>query len=168
MNWKRRERKHWRCVRTWRTKAVEALEKEVTLPVLHIVDFTARENIGAGYWKVELLNTGAVMEEDFYKARLRSKYGLEVFVPSEGFNEKADNLIFNEFSNESIAEDVVAEWHSAYGALVSEHGVECMVLACTEFRLVFREQDFSVPNFETTTLHAKAVAERALREREFG
>ncbi len=146
-------------------KAADALEREVSLPVLHIVDFTAREIVHAGYQKVGLLGTRAVMEEEFYRARLRERFGLEVFVPGQEFRERVDHLIFQELSKETITEDVRTTFHDAYTSLVQDQHVDCVVLACTEFRLVFGEKDAAVPTFETTTLHAKGIAEWALQDR---
>ncbi|KAJ9605365.1 hypothetical protein H2200_010022 [Cladophialophora chaetospira] len=143
-------------------KAATGLEREVGLPVLHIADFTALEVVRAGCRKVGLLGTRAVMEKDFYKARLREKHGLEVFVPSEEFSSKVDRLIFEDLSKETIASDVRKTFHDEYAHLVHDQLVDCVVLACTEFRLVYGEDDFTVPTFETTTLHAKGIAEWTL------
>ncbi|KAJ9654092.1 hypothetical protein H2198_006831 [Neophaeococcomyces mojaviensis] len=145
-------------------KAADALKREVGLPILHIADFAGREVMTQGYKKVGLLATRAVMEEDFYLERLRSKYGLEVFVPDKEFREKADRLIFEELSKEVVEQDVSDTIHGAYQSLVREEGVECIILGCTEFRLVFGEKDKIVPTFETTSLHARGIAEWLLEE----
>lgn len=151
-------------------KAADAIERDVQgLPVLHIADFTAREIVnskGTKLMKVGLLGTRAVMEEEFYKARLRDRYGLDVFIPrDEDFRNSVDGLIFGELTKPEIADGVKDRFRAAYRELVQEQKVDCVVLACTEFRLVFNDEDFSVPTFETTALHAKGIAEWALQER---
>ncbi|EXJ53902.1 hypothetical protein A1O7_09238 [Cladophialophora yegresii CBS 114405] len=128
-------------------KAADALVTQLDLPVLHIVDFTAEEVVKGGHRRVGLLGTRAAMEEDFYVARLREKYGLEVAVPGAESRERVDGLIFNELSKATIDRDVRQSFHDAYASLVREQGVECVVLACTEFRLVFRAEDFTVSTF---------------------
>ena len=143
-------------------KAADSLEREAGLPVLHIADFTAREVVKGGHKKVGLLATRAVMDEEFYKSRLRDRYGLEVFVPREDFRADANRIIFEELSKDVISKDVVTEIHGAYQELVQDHGVDCMVLGCTEFRLVFGSEHMTVPTFETTMVHAKGIAEWAL------
>lgn len=145
-------------------KAADALEREVGLPVLHIADFAGREVMRHGYKKVGLLATRAVMEEEFYKERLRTRYGLEVFVPAKEFREKADRLIFEELSKEFVEQDVIGTIHEAYQSLAREARVECMILGCTEFRLAFGEKDKTVATFETTNLHAMGIAEWLLEE----
>ncbi|KAK5079390.1 hypothetical protein LTR51_001587 [Lithohypha guttulata] len=145
-------------------KAADTVQREVGLPILHIADFAGREVVMQGYKKVGLLATRAVMEEEFYMERLRREYGLEVFVPDQEFREKADRLIFEELSKEVVEQCVVDTIHSAYQNLVREKGVECVILGCTEFRLVFGKKDRTVPTFETTSLHAKGIAEWLLEE----
>ena len=142
-------------------KAAQSLEQSLSLPVLHIVDFTARKIVERDFKKIGLLATRAVMEEDFYKSRLQ-EFGLETAVPPEAFRSTADNDIFAEMSKGVISEDVKSRWRKAYRFLVHEQGVDCMILACTELRLVFTPGDLSIPTFETTTIHAEGIADWAL------
>lgn len=144
-------------------KAAEDLEKATGLPLLHIVDFTARAIVDRGYKKVGLLATQAVMEEGFYTARLR-RFGLEIYVPDHEFRSDADRMIFNEMSKESIPDGVKARWHTAYMKLLQDHQVDCIILGCTELRLLFGPEDLKAPTFETTTIHARGIAEWALGE----
>lgn len=144
-------------------KAADELEKSTGLPVLHICDFTARQIVDKGHRRVGLLATRAVMEEDFYKDRLRG-FGLEVYVPDEDFRSDADRMIFCEMSKEQISQGVKTTWHTAYQDLVQDHNVDCIILGCTELRLVFGQEDLTAPTFETTTIHARGIADWALAE----
>ena len=146
-------------------KAADTVEQRCGLPVLHIADFTGQAIVNRGFKKVGLLGTRAVMEEEFYKARLREKYGLEVFVPSKEFREKVDGLIFGELSRQPIAEEVGNVFKDAYNGLIHDHKVDCVALACTELRLVLDVEEMDEPVFETTTLHAEGIAEWALQEK---
>lgn len=141
-------------------KAADALERSTDLPVLHIVDFTGREIAKNNFTKVGLLATRTVMEEDFYKNRLRDRFGVQVFVPEDStFRAHADHDIFNEMSKQVIPEHVKSSWRTAYSKLVHDNKVDCVVLGCTELRLVFHPEDMTVPTFETTMLHAKGIAD---------
>src|SRR5882672_6581065 len=62
-------------------KMAEEIEKTVKIPLLHIADGTAEEIVAKGIKKVGLLGTAFTMEQEFYKGRLKKKYGLEVLVP---------------------------------------------------------------------------------------
>jgi len=146
-------------------KSAGDLERQSGLPVLHIADFTAREIVKQSYKRVGLLATRAVMEDDFYKGRLKGRFGLDVVVPDHEFRVQADRLIFDELSKDKVDPEVVSIIHSAYQQLVREKDVECMILGCTEFRLVFTPENITVPTFETTALHAKGVADWLLDEK---
>lgn len=143
-------------------KAADSLEDELELPVLHIVDFTARSVLEGGHRRVGLLGTEAVMEENFYRSRLE-KYGLEVCTPTNAaFRAAADDSIFNELSKEVIPGSARAAWYNASRELINEQKVDCLILACTELRLVLHQQNLSVPLFETTTIHAHGIVDWAL------
>lgn len=89
---------------------------------------------------------------------------MKVFVPGKGFREKVDGFIFDELSKQPVEEGVRGCFQEAYKDLLEEHQVDCIVLACTELRLVFDVEKMSVPVFETVALHARGVAEWALRD----
>jgi aspartate racemase len=144
-------------------KAADDLVKSTALPVLHIVDFAGREIVRHGFKKVGLLATKAVMEEEFYKSRLNDRYGLEVVVPDDtAFRDRADGQIFEEMSKAIIPDHVKRSWERECHKLVDDHHVDCVVLACTELRLVLGTEDARVPMFDTTLLHAQGIAEWAL------
>lgn len=145
-------------------KAADAIEKRTALPVLHIADFTGQAIVQRGFRKVGLIATRAVMEEEFYKARLGERYGLEVFVPGKEFREKVDGFIFHELSKQPVEEGVRRSFEEAYQDLLKEYQVDCIVLACTELRLVFDVEKMRVPVFETVALHARGVADWALSD----
>lgn len=145
-------------------KGADALEKRTALPVLHIADFTGQAIVRRGFRKVGLIATRAVMEEEFFLKRDLGGYGLKVFVPGKGFREKVDGFIFDELSKQPVEEGVRGCFQEAYKDLLEEHQVDCIVLACTELRLVFDVEKMSVPVFETVALHARGVAEWALRD----
>lgn len=144
-------------------KAADTVQECTALPVLHIADFTGQAIVERGFRRVGLIATRAVMEEEFYKARLGERYGLEVFVPGKEFREKVDGFIFDELSKQPIEDSVRDCFEEASKELAEEHQVDCIVLACTELRLVFDVEKMSVPVFETVALHARGVAEWAMR-----
>jgi len=45
---------------------------------------------------------------------------------------------------------------------VAEDGVDAAILGCTEFALLVRPGDFSVPALDTTEIHARAAMDFAL------
>jgi len=136
----------------------DRLQEKINLPIIHIVDETAKAIIEQGFRKVGLLGTKYTMEMSFYKERL-GKFGLQILVPEEqetrdylqyvikeelgkGFINPASRTTFI-----SIAEDLLAR------------GAECIILGCTEIPLLISQDDFQHPVFDTTKIHSGAIVE---------
>ena len=69
------------CTNTMHKVASE-IEAEISIPILHIADATAKKLVSDGVKKVGLLGTRFTMEQDFYKSRLTDKFEIEVIVPN--------------------------------------------------------------------------------------
>ena len=101
------------------------------------------------------------MEQDFYKGRLKELFGLDVIVP-----EPADRCVVHDIIyKELVAGEVREKSRIAYREIIArliERGAQAIILGCTEIMLLVKDQDSSVPLFDTTTLHAMAAVDRAL------
>lgn len=142
-------------------KMAEDVEKNVSIPLLHIADGTAEKIVEKGIKKVGLLGTGFTMEQDFYKGRLKSKYSLEVIIPEEADRKIVHDVIYNELCVGKIKQDSKEEYVRIMKDLVDK-GAEAIILGCTEITLLVKQTDSSVPLFDTTAIHAQAAVEYAL------
>jgi aspartate racemase len=142
-------------------KVAEAIEGAVGIPLLHIADATAAEVKSLGLRKVGLLGTRFTMEQDFYKARLRDRHGIEAIVPGETDREIVHRVIYDELCLGKVLEPSREEYRRVIRGLV-EAGAEGIVLACTEIPMLVGPEDSPVPVFDTTALHARKAAEWAL------
>jgi hypothetical protein len=70
------------CTNTIHT-VTDAVQDAVSIPLLHIVDPTARAIKDAGLSTVGLLATRYTMERDFYRGRLEYEHGLRALFPDE-------------------------------------------------------------------------------------
>src|SRR5215510_4190310 len=59
-------------------KMADDVQASIKIPLLHLADTTAERIKDCGLRKIGLLGTRFTMHEDFYKGRLRDKFGLEV------------------------------------------------------------------------------------------
>lgn len=144
-------------------KVAPAIEAAVGIPLLHIADPTAGEAIRAGFSAVGLLGTRFTMEEEFYRARLRERHGLAVIVPAAPEREIVHRVIYEELCLGRIREDSRAEFRRILAGL-AERGAQAVILGCTEIGLLVGPGDAPVPLFDTTAIHARAAAERALAD----
>lgn len=139
------------------------IEGATELPLLHIADFTAERIVQAGFKRVGLLGTRFTMEKEFYRARLTDKFGLDVVVPGEQSRVAIHDVIYNELVNGVIKESS----REIYQRVISEladAGAECLILGCTEIGLLVDETRSALPIFDTTTIHAIAAADWAMRD----
>jgi aspartate racemase len=138
-----------------------AIERVVSIPLLHIADATARVITAAGLGCVGLLGTRYTMEHDFYRGRLESQYGLEVRIPEKENRDVVHKVIYEELCLGHVLDGSRAPVARVIDKLVAA-GAQGVILGCTELGLLIRPSDSSVPLFDTTELHAVAAAEEAL------
>jgi aspartate racemase len=142
-------------------KVTPEIEKSINVPLLHIADLTAKKVLLSGIKTVGLLGTRYTMEQDFYKSRLECS-GLNVVVPNEHDRDIVNRVIYNELCLGIINQQSKDEFKRIIEGL-ADSGVQGVILGCTEIGLLIRQEDFSLPLYDTAVIHAKGVAEYALK-----
>ena len=150
------------CTNTMHKMAAE-VQKNISIPILHIGDATAERVKAQKFRKVGLLGTRFTMEEDFYKGRLTKKHGLQVMIPTEEDRAIVHRVIYDELVIGEINPTSRAQYQRIIDEMVQQ-GCEGIVLGCTEIGLLVKETDSRVPLFDTTRIHAIAAVEYALSE----
>ncbi len=148
------------CTNTMHRMA-EQVQAAVAIPLLHIADATAERIKAQGIRRVGLLGTAFTMEQDFYKGRLRHRFGLDVLVPEADDRAVVHRVIYQELV-QGRAEPVSRDAYRAVIARLVERGAEAVILGCTEIMLLVKPEDSAVPLFDTTAIHAEAAVARAL------
>jgi len=148
------------CTNTMHRVAPD-IEARVRVPLLHIADPTAEAIKAAGISTVGLLGTRFTMEQDFYRGRLERKFGLTVHVPEPASRELIHQVIYQELCRGVISEPSRASLQRVVAGLAGM-GAEAVILGCTEIGLLLRDEDVSIPLFDTTLLHAEEAASFAL------
>jgi aspartate racemase len=142
-------------------KIAPAIESAVGIPLFHIADPTALAIKDAGFAKVGLLGTRFTMEQDFYRKRLGERHGLQVVIPKQEDREIVHRVIYEELCLGKVLANSRAEYRRIIADLVAQ-GAEAVILGCTEISLLVGSGDAEVPLFDTTSIHARKAAERAL------
>ncbi len=93
-------------------KVADAISARTTVPLLHIADATAEQIVARGIRRVGLLGTQFTMEQDFYKGRLESRYGLDVVVPDAAERAIIHRVIYDELCR-GIVRDTSREQYKA-------------------------------------------------------
>jgi len=131
------------------------------IPLLHIADATAMAIKKKGIKRVALLGTKYTMEEEFYKGRLRAKYGFEVLIPPEEDRNIINQIIYDELCLGKVEEESKKQFVQIIGRLKNQ-GAEGVILGCTEISLLIKEKDSPLELFDTTAIHARAAVDFAL------
>lgn len=143
-------------------KMAEEVQSSINIPLLHLADVTAERIKEQGLKKVGLLGTKFTMEEDFYKGRLIKKHGLEVVIPNDEEREAINNILYDELCMGEIKKISKDKFKKIIDNLVLK-GAEGIILGCTEIPLLIDKEDYEIPLFDTTRIHAEEAVEYALQ-----
>jgi len=142
-------------------KMADDVQKNISIPLLHIANATAGAVKKKGLKKTALLGTKFTMEGDFYKKRLKEKYTIETIIPDDGERQEIHDVLYNELCLGIIKQTSKERYLEIINNLVSR-GAEGIILGCTEIPMLIKQEDVEVPVFDTTEIHAKAAVEFAI------
>jgi aspartate racemase len=148
------------CTNTMHKMAPE-VSAAIDIPLLHIADATASVIKAQHLLTVGLLGTRFTMEGEFYRGKLEKDHGLKVLIPDNKGRESVHRIIYDELVKGVIRE----ESRKAYLDVIADletRGAEGVILGCTEIPLLVKQEDVSIPIFDTTTIHAQAAVDWAL------
>lgn len=141
-------------------KVADAVERAVSIPLLHIGDVTAEAVRGRSLSRVGLLATAYTMEQPFLRERLAA-HGLTVLVPEADDRALVHRVIYEELCLGVVSDESRRAYREVIGRLVAA-GAEGVILGCTEIELLVDQSDSAVPVFPTTRLHVEAAVTAAL------
>jgi len=143
-------------------KVAQDIAEQITIPLLHIADMTADAILTEGIKTIGLLGTRYTMEQEFYKSRLEQK-GIQVLIPEEDDRHIVNQVIYDELCLGQIKQNSKLQYKNIIEKLVLA-GAEGIILGCTEIGLLVKQEDATVPLFDTTAIHAKGAVDVALRK----
>jgi len=143
-------------------KMADEVQRAIQIPLLHIADVTAEAVKANGQSRVGLLGTKFTMEQDFYKGRLQEIHGIDVLIPEDKERQVIHDILYNELCLGEIKELSKGKFQSIIQNLV-ERGAQGVILGCTEIPLIVSQEDYEIPLYDTTALHARAAVDFALQ-----
>ena len=119
----------------------DALEEEVSVPIINILDETVQECIKEipNCKTIGVLATRGTIESDSYK-RFTDKYGMNYVVPDEDDQESLMDIIYNQVKAGKPVD--ILEFMRIIGAL-KKKGSDAVVLGCTELSIINRDYDIT-------------------------
>jgi aspartate racemase len=141
-------------------KYADRLQKVINVPIVHIAESTAQEINKKNLTIVGLLGTKYTMEEDFYTSKLEAA-NIRTIVPEKEDREFINATIYSELLKE-IFKDESKKRFLEIMIQLQQRGAKGIILACTEIPLIIKDDDFHLPLFNTTAIHARAAINFAL------
>ncbi|MFP3442540.1 aspartate/glutamate racemase family protein, partial [Pantoea sp. SIMBA_133] len=83
-----------------------------------------------GVARVGLIGTRFTMEQDFYKARLKERFGIDVVIPNEQERAEVQQVIFDELCHGHIHASSRERYLDIMTSL-HQQGAEAIILGCT-------------------------------------
>ena len=151
------------CTNTMYKLADQVIEA-TSIPLIHIADATAAEINNKQSQRPLLLATRYTMEQDFYKGHLRVAQGIEVAIPEDAGRTIVHDVIYEELCQGVIRPESKQRYLDVVEQTRETDSVDSIIFGCTEVGLLIHQDDFDIPTFDTTELHAKAALDFALSE----
>ena len=145
---------------------IEELNEQLNLPIIsafeEIPAFVAR--VHPGIKRVGLLATIGTVQGGLFANKIRER-GIVAFVPEPSDQERVNNAIY---TIKSSAEPQLREESKKILIDVANHiiesGAQGIIAGCTEIPLVLRQEDISVPFFDSLWILARAAVREARGE----
>jgi len=141
-------------------KIADAVQEAVAIPLIHVAVVTASAIKQQQIRTVALLGTKYVMQQEFYRQKLEEQ-GLQVLIPSQADIEYINNAIYTEFAKGVFTEEAKQRFLQIIDTLVAQ-GASGAIFGCTEIPILLKQEDCSIPVFDTTLLHATAAVDFVL------
>jgi len=134
------------------------------IPLLSIVAATCRHAQGLGVRKLGLLGTRFTMTSDFY-ANHFLRHDMALVVPDAAERDRIQHLLFTEIELGIIREPTRQELLAIAKKMIHEHGIQALILGCTELPLILQENAYDIPFLNTTALHVQAIVDCCLEKK---
>ena len=144
-------------------KVADRIQKKISIPVINVIDETAKVIKAKNITNIGLLGTKFTMEEDFYTDKLKYNYKLNPIVPAEKERKYIHEKIYNQFAKGMFLDKTKQEFLNIIENL-QEKGAEGIILGCTEIPLLIKQEDVNIPLFDTLKIHLKSAVDFCLKE----
>lgn len=140
-------------------KVYAQVAQNAGIPILHIADATGIAIQKRGLKRVGLIGTKYTMEDGFIAEWLKQHYGIETLVPSSASARHELQRIISDELELGIFKPESKKFVLGQIEELRKLGARGIVLGCTEFPLIIKPTDVSLPVFDTTLLHSQMAVD---------
>jgi aspartate racemase len=138
-------------------KLAGRVRRAVGIPLVHIVEETARAIRGLGLEKVGLLGTRITTEDGFYAESLEA-CGIRTLLPTAPDRAELQRIIFEELALGRL-EPASRDACLRMAQELAGRGAQAVVLGCTELPLLLADSPAKIPWLDTLDIHVRAAVE---------
>jgi aspartate racemase len=138
----------------------DAVQAQVSLPLVSIVEVTADAAVAQGLKRLGLLGTRFTMQGEFFPAVFAAR-GLQIVAPEGGDVDYVHNVYVNELVRGQFLDASRAGLVQVMERL-RPRGIDAVILGGTELPLILRDVPFSLPLLDTTRIHVDAALRAAM------
>ncbi len=139
------------------------LRSRVGIPMISIVEETARVADRRGLGRLLLLGTKFTMQGTFYQ-QVFSRSGIELVVPENGEQLYIHDKLLGEIGLGRIVDETRRALLAIIDRVRTSSGIDGVILGCTELPLILTEDAFGLPFLDTTRIHADSAVRWSLGE----
>lgn len=139
----------------------EAVQKAISIPLVHIADATAEFLTKNGCKNPGLLGTKFTMEKEFYKGRMKQLFDISILTPNQDDRNIIHNVIYDELCLGTILPTSKQEYLRIIDELV-QSGADSIIAGCTEVPLLIKKEDLALPFADTTQIHVSKILNLAI------
>lgn len=143
-------------------KVADQIQQAVNIPLIHIADATAAVVKAKGVKRPALLATRFTMEQEFYTGHLARRHDLHAVIPDKAGRDRVHSIIYDELCRGVVTETSKAVYLDEVAKLRSMQAADGLIMGCTEIAMLIGQDDFDIPVFDTTLIHAEAAIAFAL------
>ncbi|WP_075343024.1 aspartate/glutamate racemase family protein [Tenacibaculum agarivorans] len=140
----------------------DELIKEVSVPMISIVEETCKKTKDNNLKKVGLFGTMSTMTSGFYQKK-GEKYGIEIITPSQDQMEYIHDKYMKELLFRNIKQTTKKKLINIVDDLCEKYDIEGLILGGTEIPLILNQDDFEhIKIMDTTEIHVEAIVNMML------
>ncbi len=137
------------------------LAQQTPIPLISIVEETAREALRRGLKKLGLLGTHVTMTSDFYQKSFAA-HNMEVVVPQPGERDFIHEKLTTEIMFNKIIDATRDKLLVIVKRMIEQESIDGIILGCTELPLILTQDAFGIPFLNTTVIHAESAVQYCL------
>lgn len=140
------------------------IQERLNIPVINMLEETAKECVACGYTKVGVLATTGTRNTQIYEKELE-KFGITAIYPDQKGQEQVMEIIYNQVKAGKTADTTIIK---AQLDKMAENGVQAFILGCTELPIVLKDGDYGYRFIDTLEVLAKsAIISAGYRVKEY-